>query len=94
MLTKLNKDEHLINNLWMSDEAHFHLNGFVNKKNLCYWSEVNPREVHQRPLRSEKVTVRCAVSANGIIGPHFFEDDNGRATTVTSARYVNMVETF
>lgn len=24
--------------LLMSDEAHFHLNGSVNKQNFCYWA--------------------------------------------------------
>ncbi|GFW81470.1 t-box transcription factor TBX1 [Trichonephila clavipes] len=30
-----------------SDEAHFWLNGHVNKQNCCIWSEANP-QVHQR----------------------------------------------
>jgi hypothetical protein len=93
-LTKLNQDEHFINNLWMSDEAQFHLNGFVNKQNFRNWSEVNPCQVHQRPLHSEKVTVWCAVSSNGIIDQYFFEDENDHATIVTSPCYVNMVATF
>jgi hypothetical protein len=36
--------------------------------------------------------VWCAISSHGIIGPYFFED-NGRATTVTSGRYANMIAT-
>jgi len=36
----------------MSDEAHFHLNGFVNKQNCRFWAAENPRELHQRPLHS------------------------------------------
>lgn len=27
-----------VHNLWMSDETHFHLSGFVNKQNFQYWS--------------------------------------------------------
>jgi hypothetical protein len=36
----------------MSDEAHFHLSGCVNKQNFRYWSDANPRQLHERPLHS------------------------------------------
>ena len=49
----------------MPDEAHFHLTGYVNKQNCRYWADSNPKEVHERPLHSSKVTVWCAVSAHG-----------------------------
>ena len=39
-----NKDLTLI----MSDEAHFHLNGTVNKQNFRYLALENPRKLHQR----------------------------------------------
>lgn len=80
--------------VFFSDEAHFHLSGCVNKQNMRYWSDNNPRELHERPLHSDRVTVWCAMSRNGIIGPFFFEDDNGGAVTVNSQRYVNMLQTF
>lgn len=70
----------------MSDEARFHLSGYVNKQNFRFWSEVNPRELHQQPLHSTKVTVWCTMSSLGIIGPYFFEDGHGNAVTVTSQR--------
>jgi len=38
-------DENFIQNLWMSDEAHFHLDGFVINQNCRYWSEENPRQL-------------------------------------------------
>jgi len=41
----------------MSDEAHFHLNGVVNKHNYRYWALENLRNLHERPLHSPKVTV-------------------------------------
>lgn len=76
-----------------SDEAHFHLSGTVNKQNFRYWAANNPRQLHERPLHSPKVTVWCGVSQFGVIGPYFFEDEN-RTVTVTSARYVVMLETY
>lgn len=79
--------------LVMSDEAHFHLDGFVNKQNFRYWSETNPQELHERPLHSAKVTVWCGVTKNYIIGPYFFEE-NGRTVTVNQNRYLRMLDTF
>lgn len=93
-LAKCEENEMFLNNVWMSDEAHFHLSGYVNKQNFRYWAAENPHFLHQKPLHSEKVTVWCAVSRNGIIGPYFFEDNDGHAVTVNSERYVNMIETF
>ena len=36
-----------------TDEAHFHLSGFVNKQDFRYWAEANPRQHHERPLHSQ-----------------------------------------
>nr|XP_022903109.1 uncharacterized protein LOC111415594 [Onthophagus taurus] len=83
-----------IHNLLMSDEANFYLNGMVNKQNFRYWSNENPREIFTQNLHNPKVIVWCGVGSFGIIGPYFFEDENNRAVTVTSERYVNMLETF
>jgi hypothetical protein len=66
----------------------------VNKQNFRYWSAMNPKEIHERSLHSYKVTVWCAVSSFGIIGPCFFEDEWERAVTVTGPRYVHMLENF
>lgn len=93
-LNLVDQDEDIVHNLWMSDEAHFHLSGYVNKQNFRFWSDVNPRQLHQQPLHSAKVTVWCAMSSSGIIGPYFFEDALGNAVTVTSERYAYMLENF
>ena len=61
--------------LVMSDEAHFHLDGYVNKQNFRYWSDSNPQELHERPLHSAKVTVWCGVTKTCVIGPYFFEEN-------------------
>lgn len=102
-LRRKNFAEAMMTNFWndgglegiiFSDEAHFHLNGDVNKQNARYWAPENPRERHQRPLHSPKVTVWCGMSAAGIIGPYFFEDAIGRTLTVTSRRYTDMVQNW
>ncbi|GFV67521.1 hypothetical protein TNCV_4622011 [Trichonephila clavipes] len=40
-----------------SDEAHFWLNGYVNKQNCRIWSEANPQVYVETPLHPEKLTV-------------------------------------
>ncbi|GFW59156.1 putative DD41D transposase [Trichonephila clavipes] len=39
-----------------SDEAHFWLNGYVNKQNCRIWNEANPQVYVETPLHPEKLT--------------------------------------
>ncbi|GFX40800.1 uncharacterized protein TNCV_3760241 [Trichonephila clavipes] len=39
------------------DEAHFWLNGYVNKQNCRIWSEANPQVYVETPLHPEKLTI-------------------------------------
>ncbi|GFV17585.1 hypothetical protein TNCV_4406231 [Trichonephila clavipes] len=50
-----------------SDEAHFWLNGYVNKQNCRIWSEANPQVYVETALHPEKLTVWCALWAAGIL---------------------------
>ncbi|GFW50613.1 transposable element Tc3 transposase [Trichonephila clavipes] len=77
-----------------SDEAHFWLNGYVNKQNCRIWSEANPQVYVETPLHPEKLTVWCALWAGGIIGPYFFKNDEGRNVTVNGDRYRAMITNF
>ncbi|GFX27556.1 hypothetical protein TNCV_4996111 [Trichonephila clavipes] len=49
------------------DEAHFWLNGYVNKQNSRIWSEANPQVYVETPLHPENLTVWCALWAGGIL---------------------------
>ena len=55
MLGKLNDETILV----MSDEAHFHLSGCVNKQNFRYWAQENFRQLHKRPLHLCNSLVWC-----------------------------------
>lgn len=44
----------------MTDEAHFHLTGFVNRQNMKYWSDENMHEIVEKPLHS--------LAINAVIG--------------------------
>ncbi|GFX66378.1 uncharacterized protein TNCV_343521 [Trichonephila clavipes] len=79
-----------------SDEAHFWLNGYVNKQNCRIRSEANPQVYVETPLHPEKLTVWCALWAGGIIGPYFFKNDDGHNVIVNDdrARYRAMITNF
>ncbi|GFS54809.1 putative transposable element [Trichonephila clavipes] len=76
------------------DEAHFWLNGYVNKQNCRIWSETNPQVYVETPLHPEKLTFWCALWAGGIIAPYFFKNDEGHNVTVNGDRYRAMITNF
>ncbi|GFW39610.1 putative transposable element [Trichonephila clavipes] len=76
------------------NEAHFWLNGYVNKQNCRIWSEVNPQVYVETPLHPEKLTVWCALWAGGIIGPYYFKTDEGHNVTVNGDLYRAMITNF
>ena len=69
------------------DEGDFYLCGNVNSQNCHYWAIQKPRDIHQKPLHSEKVIVWCGVASFGVISTYFFEDEAGRTVTVNSPCY-------
>ncbi|GFX90717.1 retrovirus-related Pol polyprotein from transposon RE1 [Trichonephila clavipes] len=77
-----------------SDEAHFWLNGYVNKQNCRIWSEANQQVYVETPLYAEKLTVWCALWACVIIDPYFFKIDEGHNVTVNGDRYRAMITNF
>jgi len=90
-LLEMLNDDGVINTFLMTDEAHFHLSGYVNEQNYRYWVLENPQELHQRPLYNERLTVWCGIASFGVLGPYFFEDNEGAAVTVASEHYVAML---
>ena len=76
-----------IHKLIMSDEAHFQLNGFLNKQNCRIWAFENPKIVHQRELHPIKCTVWCGFISERVIGPYFFKDEEGVTVTITVNRF-------
>lgn len=70
------RDPKFLENICFSDEATFHLTGYVNRHNCRYWCQENPnehREAHtQRP---QKQNVWAGILKNEIIGP-FVIDGN------------------
>ncbi|GFW68807.1 uncharacterized protein TNCV_3640211 [Trichonephila clavipes] len=69
-----------------SDEAHFWLNGYVNKQNCRIWSEANPQVYVETPLHPEKLFAELY----GLV-ESFFKNDEGHNVTVNGDRYRAMI---
>ena len=63
----------------MSDEAHFHLGGYINKQNSRIWGSENPKMIIEKSLYPQRVTVWCSFWGGGIIRSYFFLNEAGAA---------------
>lgn len=88
MLQKIESQEIPLGSILITDEAHFYLHGDVNKQNVRYWSDENPRLINEEPLHSPKVTVWMGIAEWGVIGPYFFDG------TVNGERYRQLLNEF
>ena len=77
-----------------SDEAHFELGGYVNKQNCRIGGIENPRAYIEKPTHPKRVFVWCGFWSRGIIGPFFFENEQGEAVTVDGDRCRAMMNEF
>ena len=77
-----------------SGEAHFDLGGYVNKQNCRIWGTKNPHAYIEKPTHPKRVTVWCIFWFRGIIGPFFFENEQGEAVTVNGDRCRAMLNEF
>ena len=94
MFERMESQDNFVHQIIFSDEAHFHLNGFVNKQNSRFWTAENPRQTLQVPLHCPRVTVWCGFWSGGVIGPFFFQDSNGNPVNVNGERYRSMLREF
>jgi hypothetical protein len=57
-----------------SDEALFYVNGDVNRLNVRYWSQNNPRWMDPSEQQgAERIMVRCGLWKAHVLGPFFFD---------------------
>ncbi|XP_069963847.1 uncharacterized protein [Bactrocera oleae] len=86
-LEKLQEVPAFSSQILFSDEAHFELNGYVNKQNCCIWDEEQFKENQELP-------VWCGLLADGIIRPYIFKNDVGENVTVNDHRYRVMITDY
>ena len=71
-LQKLDENPEFSKFLIFNDEAHFQMDGYVNKQNCRYWSDENPQELQEATQYPEKVTIWCGFWWGGVISSYFF----------------------
>lgn len=75
----------LYHNIVWSDEANFHVGGFVNRHNCHYWGAEDPKIIAEKVHTRQKVTVWCGMTSTKIVGPVIMKD------TMNAERYLNML---
>jgi hypothetical protein len=70
------------NNVWFSDEAHYHLDGEV-KQNVRFWASENPLVIHDKVRHAPRITVWATVTSHGPLRPIFCEE------TLNSEHYLS-----
>ena len=93
-LRQVREEEDFLRSVWFSDEAHFYLSGTVNSRNYVHWASERPDEGIERNLHVTKATAWVALSAQGVIGPFWFCNEDGATETVTVDRYMNVLTRF
>ena len=69
--------EIFLNKFFLSDEAHFTIGEYVNKKeSCCICSSENPQVIEESQLHPEKVNVWCVLWSEGLIGSYSFENED------------------
>ena len=61
----------MLDRVYFSDEAWFHLDEYVNSQDSPIWSNENPHTFHERALHARKIGVWCAISRRRVIEPLF-----------------------
>lgn len=74
-----------------SDEAHFGLNGYVNKQNYSNWRYDNCCPIL---ITFNKNKVWCGLWASGIIGSYVFKNSDGQTVIVNGDLYRDMITNF
>ena len=71
--------------IWFSDEAHFWLNGYVNKQNYGFWGTEQLFIAQSEPLHSEHLMVWATMSSRDI--HYLFIEEN-----LTGLSYKNLLK--
>lgn len=74
MCEMIDREHFDVNKIIFSDEAHFYLDGYVNRQNYRIWGSQKPEITVTKPLHPDRVTVWAGLCSKGILGPYFTPD--------------------
>ena len=94
LIHRYEEDSNILEHMWFSDEAVFHTSGKINRHNTRFWGKENPVQVREHQRDSPKLVAWCAISSAGLIGPHFFKNDNRDTVNVSGENYLHMLRNF
>ena len=77
-----------------SNYAHFDFSGYINKQNCCIWGTKNLHAYIKKAMHTKRVTIWRGFCSRSIIGPYFFENEQGEVVTVNGKRYCAMLNEF
>ena len=70
------------------------LAGMQTNKICRIWGTVKPHAYIEKPSHPKRVTICCGFWSRGIIGPFYFENEQGMAVTINSNHYWVMLNEF
>ena len=86
---KMRTDVSFLSHVLFSDEAIFANTGNVNRHNMHYWANENPRWMRTVAFQHPwSVNCWCGIVGDHVIGPYFFE---GRLTRQVNANFLQNV---
>ena len=74
--------------LFFTNEAYFSLTLPLNHQNNRVWSDSQPWVGIETPLHDKKILVWCAISAERVFGPYYFEE------SVNQHNYLEMLKNY
>ncbi len=82
LLRYVSRSHSVLDTVFFSDEAWFHLSGYVNAQNYHVWSSINPHEYVETTLHPQKLGLWCAISRKCFVGPIFFQRHHFRSLSI------------
>ena len=61
--------------------------GVCKQANWCIWGTENLHAYIEKKTHAKRISICCGFWSRGIIGPFFFENEQGEAVTVNGDRY-------
>lgn len=66
-------DSDFLRYVWLSDESHIHLDGYINRQTTSFLYFDLPNFNVQKPLRSARVTIWCAFLTRSLLRPYLIQ---------------------